>query len=109
LRLEYSCAQKLGSNHRRRETPGTMATATKSKKRKPAPVDEDVELEELDEDVEDESPKKKRRSGGEEVEFGVADLAAHLKKLTGKEYSTRDLRTLIRKMAREDKARVKRE
>jgi hypothetical protein len=84
--------------------------ATKTKKPKADEVEEDLELEELDEDVEEEAPKRgKSKSKGDEVEFGVADLAKYLKKLTGKEYSTRDLRTLIRKMAREDKARVKRE
>jgi translation elongation factor EF-1beta len=75
-------------------------------------IEEDVEeLEELDSDVEeDQAPKSKKATSSQPaVTFGVADLAAHIKAETGKEYSTRDLRTLIRKMAREDDPRVKRE
>lgn len=78
-------------------------------KGKAAVVEEDdVELEDLDEDVEEESPSSKKGKA-DEIEFGVKDLCNYLEKKTGKAYSTRDLRTLIRKMAREDKARVQRE
>lgn len=66
------------------------------------------ELEELDDDVEAEETKSKK-GGAQEVTFGVADLVKHIKDKTGKDYSTRDVRTLIRKMAREDKPRVDRE
>lgn len=70
--------------------------------------DEDVELEDLDEDVEeDEAPAKKSKTP--EVEFGASDLAKYLSEKTGKTISTRDLRALIRKMAREDDPRVERE
>ena len=70
--------------------------------------DEDLELEDLDEDVEEESPKSKK-SKAQEIEFGVKDLCDYVNSKLGKSYSTRDMRTLIRKMAREDKARVDRE
>lgn len=76
--------------------------------------DEDVEeLEELDADVEeDEAPKSKKGSssnGANAVTFGVADLCKAIKEKTGKEYSTRDMRTLIRKLARDENPKVKRE
>lgn len=91
-----------------------MATKTR-KKAAPAPEvdevedDDDVELEELDAEVEDDDAPKAKKSKAQEVTFGVADLCAHLQKLTGKEIKPRELRTLIRKMAREDNARVDRE
>lgn len=83
----------------------------KTKTRPRQQVEEDLELEEVDEDVEETKPKAKKRRGGaaQEVEFGVSDLAEYLKTEHDKEYTTRDLRTLIRKMAREEKARVNRE
>lgn len=77
-----------------------MAKGSKTKDE----VEEDLELEELDEDVESEGKSK-----AQEVTFGVADLAKYLTKKTGKNISTRDLRTQIRRMAREDKPRVQRE
>lgn len=80
-------------------------------KAKTAPVeeleDEDVELEELDEDAPEETKSKKGKA--DEVEFGASDLAAYLTKKTGKNVTARDLRTLIRKMAREENPRVNRE
>lgn len=82
-------------------------TASKSSKKAKAPEpEEDEDLEELDDDEEEEAPKKKR---SDDVDFGVADLVALVKEKTGKEYTTRDMRTLLRKMAREDKPRVDRE
>lgn len=81
-----------------------MATKTKAKAA-PAPVDEDVELDELDDDVAEEETS----STNSEVTFGVRDLADYLTKKTGKLIKPKDLRTLIRKMAREDKPRVQRE
>lgn len=78
-------------------------------KKKTAPAaEEEIELEDLDTDVEEEAPAK-RKGGGEEVEFGASDLAAHLSEVTGKKITPRDLRALIRKMAREDNPRVQRE
>lgn len=101
-----------------------MATKQKAKKAPPAEEvledddvviddddDEEVELEDLDTDVEDEAPKSKKskKTASQEVEFGVADLAKYLSKKMDKEVTTRELRTLIRKMAREEEARVDRE
>lgn len=86
----------------------------KTKTKKAAPVeevddDDDVELEDLDEDVdEDEAPAKKGGSQ-QEVTFGIRDLAALIKEKTGKEYTPRELRTLIRKMARDGSGRIDRE
>jgi hypothetical protein len=78
--------------------------ATRSKA-KAAPVDEDIELDELDDDVAEEETA----SSNGEVTFGVRDLSEYLSKKTGKTIKPKDLRTLIRKMAREDKPRVNRE
>lgn len=83
----------------------------KTKKSKPAPapeVEEDeVELEDLETEVsDDEAPAS---SNGSEVTFGVADLVTHLKEKHDVETTPRELRTLIRKMAREDKPRVNRD
>lgn len=98
-------------------------TATRSKKAaaKPAPApepEEELETEELDEEefeevAEDEAtdaPAKKSGKGpANDVTFGVAHLAAHLSEKTGKTVTTRELRTLIRKMARDESGRVNRE
>lgn len=70
--------------------------------------DDEEELDELAEDEEVEETPAKRKGGTPEVEFGVADLCAYVKEKTGKEYSTRDMRTLLRKMAR-DNGRIDRE
>lgn len=75
--------------------------------KKTAVVEDDDELEELAEDEAEETPAK--GSSKQEVEFGVADLAKYLTKKGDKEIKPKDLRTLIRKMAREDKPRVSRE
>lgn len=81
-----------------------MATRTKSTATtKPAAV-EDVEDDE-DEVEEVEAPETKAN----EVTFGVADLAKYLSKGRDKAVTTRELRTLIRKMARDGKGRVNRE
>lgn len=75
--------------------------------KKAAPkVEEEIELEELEETTEGEKETKSAKS---EVTFGVADLAKHLTELTGKTITPRDLRTQIRRMAREEQARVDRE
>lgn len=49
------------------------------------------------------------KAGQEEVTFGASDLAKHLSEGRDKPVSTRELRTLIRKMARDGKGRVNRE
>jgi hypothetical protein len=82
------------------------------KKAMPAPVIEpDEELEELevdetDEVEEDEAPKK---SAAEEVVFGASDLAKFLSEGREKPITAREIRTLIRKMARDGSGRVNRE
>ena len=82
------------------------------KKPAPAPVVEpDEELEELevdetDEVEEDEAPKK---SAAEEVVFGASDLAKFLSEGREKPITAREIRTLIRKMARDGSGRVNRE
>lgn len=82
-----------------------MAAARKTAKVAPVvevdEVDEiDDELEELEEtEVADKAPSKKG-GAAEEVTFGAADLAKLLSEKTGKVITTRDLRTLLRKMAR---------
>lgn len=79
-----------------------------AKSKKTAPAEEaEVELEELD--AAEEGEETTSKSSKQEVTFGVADLAKHLSEKTGKEISTRDLRTQIRRMAREEKPRVNRE
>lgn len=83
-------------------------TKAKSKKTAEPTPDEDLDLEELSEDEVEEAPKKK---GGaqQEVTFGASDLAKYLSEKSGKTVSPRELRTLIRKMARDGSARVNRE
>lgn len=88
-------------------------TATRAKA-KPAPEPEvedldlddteveDEELEELDEtEVADAAPKKKKSSTSDEVAFGAADLAKLASEGRDKPITARDLRTLLRKMARD--------
>lgn len=82
-------------------------------KAKAEEVAEDVEeledeVEELADDDEEVSPSKSKKGSDDDVTFGVADLCKAAKKITGKEYSTREMRTLLRKMAREDDPRVDR-
>lgn len=97
-----------------------MAAAKKAaakKKSKPAPEPEveeteleetDDELEELDEDEAEDTPPAKK-SNAQEVVFGVSDLAKYLSEKSGKKVTPRELRTLIRKMARDGQGRVERE
>ena len=74
-----------------------------------------VEAVELDTDLEEvdgeEVVETKAKKGGsqEEVTFGASDLARHLSEKSGKTVSARELRTLIRKMARDGSSRVDRE
>lgn len=88
-----------------------MAAAknTKTKaKAKEAPAPELDELEEVDgEEVEETTATKSKKS--DEVTFGASDLAKHLSEKHGKAVSARELRTLIRKMARDGQGRVNRE
>lgn len=88
-----------------------MATARKkaTAKTKPAPevVEEELELDEVEEDEVEEAPKKK--SAAQEVTFGVADIAALISEGKDKPITTRELRTLIRKMARDGSGRINRE
>lgn len=98
------------------------ATAKKAAaKPAPAPEPEEEELEELEEgdfeEVEEapaeETASTKKSRANADVTFGVAHLAAYLSEKTKKEVTTRELRTLIRRMAREteraDGPRVNRE
>lgn len=67
--------------------------------------DEVAELEELDTEVTP-APSKKSKAAAEPAEeesFGVRALIALIKEKTGKEYNPREVRTLLRKMAREGK------
>lgn len=75
-----------------------------------AAEDEDDELEELEEDeVVDEKPASKKAKKTDSVTFGIRDLVALIKKETGEDTDPRGLRTLIRKMARDESGRVQRE
>lgn len=71
----------------------------KAKSTKPAPV---VEPDEIEEDEVEETESKTP-----EVTFGVADLVKLIKEKTGRDTTTRELRTLLRKMARD--SRINRE
>lgn len=85
----------------------TRRAATKKAAPAPAPEPEvedldveDDELEDLDEaEVAETAPKKSKAS--DDVVFGASDLAALLSKGREKPLTTRDLRTLLRKMARD--------
>lgn len=77
------------------------ATAKSKAKAKPKAKPE-AEVEEVTEVEETEETK-------DETPFGVRDLCALILKKTGKEYNPREVRSLLRKMAREDEARVDRE
>lgn len=78
-----------------------MATKQKTKQTKaPEPELEDAEVDE---------ETTGNGSKAQDVTFGVRHLADHIKETTGKEYKPKDLRTLIRKMARDGSNRVNRE
>lgn len=80
-----------------------------TRKKTAAPVeeieDDEVELDEIDEvEDEDEAPAKKTKAKAKPAEddvWGVRALIAHVKETTGKEYNPREVRTLLRKLARE--------
>lgn len=83
-----------------------MAKATKATKATEID-DDDVELEEL-EDEATESTSKGKKAAEEEV-WGVRNgLIPLIKEKTGKDYTPREVRTLLRKMAR-DGGRIDRE
>ena len=84
------------------------ATKSKPVEDEDIELEDDVELDELDDDEVEDKPKKKG-STSEEVAFGVRDLCDLVKRKTKKEYTTKEMRTLLRKMAREDKPRITRE
>lgn len=81
----------------------TAASKTATKKAKPAPV---VEPDELEDELEELDDTKK---GSDEVTFGASDLARHLSEGRDKAITPREIRTLIRKMARDGSGRVQRE
>lgn len=88
-----------------------MPTKTATKKttkaaKTPAPEPEVEEEEELDE-VEVETEETSSKS--QDVTFGASDLARHLSKGRDKPVSAREIRTLLRKMARDGSGRVNRE
>lgn len=88
-----------------------MAPATKTKKVKPVEeeieeLDDEVELESLDEELTAPKAKTKR---ADSPEFGINELCAYLERKTGKAYSPREVRVLIRKMARDGSNRIDRE
>lgn len=72
-----------------------MATKTKAA----APVDDDDEVEEVAEIGDDDDTET--APAADEV-WGVRNLIALIKEKTGKEYKPREVRTQLRKMARED-------
>lgn len=78
---------------------------TKTKQKPAEIVEDDVELDELEEDVEAEDSAPAANA----VTFGASDLARYLSEKTGKEIKARDLRTLIRRMARDGSGRVNRQ
>ena len=91
-----------------------MAKAKGATKSKPVEdedieLEDDVELDELDDDEVEDKPKRKGSKADDEVTFGVRDLCDLVKRKLKKEYTTKEMRTLLRKMAREDKPRVNRD
>lgn len=70
--------------------------------------DDDVELEELDEAAEEDGAKAKKKRADAPA-FGIQELCAHLTAKTGKEYKPREVRILLRKMARDGSGRIERE
>ena len=76
----------------------------KTKTKPAAPVVDDIEddeLEELDEDEVEDTPAKSKKGGAPEVAFGASDLAKLVSEKTGKKLDAKNLRVLLRKMARD--------
>jgi len=92
----------------------TKAAPAKTKPVEPAEeeleeLEEAEDFEEVEEVEPEAAPAKGVKTRDDAVVFGVADLARHLSQKTGKDVTTRELRTLIRKMARDGGGRVNRE
>lgn len=79
----------------------TKSTSTKAKAKAAKPVEVEDEVDEVEE--------TETKPGREEVTFGASDLAAHLSEGRDKPVTAREIRTLIRKMARDGSGRVNRE
>jgi hypothetical protein len=75
--------------------------SSKTKAAKPAVVEETEDDEELEELEDDEASEAAPKKGNDDVVFGASDLAKLLSEKTGKTITARDLRTLLRKMARD--------
>lgn len=102
----------------RPSTRARKSTAAAKPAPKPEPEEVEEELEELADDEEFEeleeapaqtAPAGKKSRSADTVTFGVAHLAEHLSTKFNKVVTTRELRTLIRRMARDGKGRVDRE
>lgn len=73
-------------------------------------LEDDLEVEELDEDVEEEKPATKtRKKRADAPAFGIQELCALLEEEMGKAYTPREVRTQLRKMARDGSGRIERE
>lgn len=103
-------------------------TATKKAAAKPAPKPAEVEIEEelddlevedeategdddmeeLEEDEVEETKPTAKKKAGDDIVFGIQDLVALIKSETGETTDPRAIRTLIRKMARDETGRVNR-
>lgn len=98
-----------------------MAKATKKADPVAEVEDDDIELEELDAEVEEDAPTPKasktkaakaaktKAGRADDPEFGIRQLCALLEERTGKAYQPREVRTLLRKMARDGSGRLDRE
>lgn len=75
-----------------------MAARKKAAKPKPEEVEEEVELDEVEEA--DDEDEEEAEEPAEEI-WGVQDLCKHVKAKTGKDYKPREMRNLLRKMARD--------
>ncbi len=92
-----------------------MAARKGTNKKATVVEEDDIELEELDaevdddDDEEDEAPAKAKKAKVEDNIWGVRQLCDYIMEKTGKEYNPREMRNLLRKMAREENARIDRE
>lgn len=87
-------------------TKGKGKTTKKAAAPEPEILEDELELEEVEGDEVEESGTSKKV---DDVVFGASDLARHLSEKSGKKVTPRELRTLIRKMARDGSGRVDRE
>lgn len=85
------------------------ATSTKAKAKAAEVEPDEVEDDDLEELEADEVETKAKKSSAQEVTFGASDLARHLSEGRDKPVTAREIRTLIRKMARDGSGRVQRE